>query len=233
MASFLAGAVSLIAAVLIYVGGWHSGVGSVEPRLASSPTLLPPDLIQYFTFGYNEPLADMIWLRAIQDFDFCGSNFSKIKVNDEGNEVNICHGGWGSAMLDAVTRVVPRYRIVYTRGAIYLSVAVNEKEGAEKLLLRGIEVYPDFWYIHYHLGYHYLLEMDLPGKAAEHFRQAALLGSPNWVQLLAARLYSDSGKAELGIVTLEEYYKDTPFEEWPVRAKQRYRELQAKRKTSP
>jgi len=233
MESILSGLGAVLGAVLIYTGGY--GTGAFEPvkRKASEPTLLPPNLIEHFTFGYSEPLADLLWLRAIQDFDFCGESFSAEARGQYQNQSTICRRGWAATMLDAVTRIVPRYRIVYTRGALFLSVAVNEKEGAAELLERGIKVYPDEWTIYFHLGYHYSLEMNMPEKAAEAFRMAALKGSPNWVQLLAARLYSDSGKAELGIATLKEYYKDTPFEEWPVRAKERFHQLQSQLKGSP
>ena len=36
--------------------------------------LVPPKVIRHFTFGYNESLADSLWIRWIQSIDLCAKN---------------------------------------------------------------------------------------------------------------------------------------------------------------
>ncbi|MBX7232510.1 MAG: hypothetical protein K1X29_10535 [Bdellovibrionales bacterium] len=195
---------------------------------SSEPLLIPPAQLEKFTFGYNDFLADSLWIRSIQDFDFCGG---KMKMEGYsialGHNLTLCKKGWIFQMLDAVTRLDPRYQIVYTRGAVSLSVVVSDFEGAAEIFSRGARQYPEDWYIHYSAGYHYGVEMGLSEKAAFHLREAAKYGAPNWTVLLAAKMFNQAGKAEFGIAALKQFYKDQPYEEWPERAQQRMRELKA------
>ncbi len=192
----------------------------------SEPVLIPPALLERFTFGYNELIADLLWLRAIQDFDFCGRKITRYNEDLKKDEV-VCNSGWLFKMLDAATRVAPRHRILYTRGAVYLSVIVSDRDGAATLLARGAETLFDHWYVLYCAGYHFHLEMKDDVKAAFYMNEAAKYGAPNWVVLLSAKLYSAGGRAEFGLKALEQFYGTLPFEEWPTRAIERWRELEA------
>lgn len=194
----------------------------------SEPLLVPPQHIERFAFGYQELLADILWLRSIQDFEYCGEH----KAHDEYSQdfkrtLTICEKGWIYHMLDAVTRLAPRMQIAYTRGAVALSVIVNDREGAAELFTRGGKALPESWYVHYCAGYHFSIEMKDYAKAAYHLNEAAKHGAPHWVILLSARLASQAGLAEFGMKALESFYKDTPFTEWPARAQTRYQELEA------
>src|SRR5688572_4310999 len=62
---------------------------------ARSAYLTPPEL-KHFTFGYNEAIADSLWIRAIQDFDFC---------NQKINEQDCVGQSWLYHMLDQITEL--------------------------------------------------------------------------------------------------------------------------------
>ncbi|MGE0763990.1 MAG: hypothetical protein AB7N80_11980 [Bdellovibrionales bacterium] len=200
------------------------------------PVLLPPQQIEHFTFSYDEIMADLLWLRAIQSLDYCGKTFitdEQVKLGT--NVFRICQEGWVYQMLDAATRITPRYRIIYSRGAVALSVLVNDRQGALQLFERGSKVYPQDWVIRYYSGFHRLMEMNDPAGAAEDMRMAGLNGAPNWLTLLAARLYNEAGQAEFGLRALSDFYGQEPFGKWPARAQERWRELETKlgRKVTP
>lgn len=204
-------------------------------RLANAkkrePVIVPPALIEHFTFGFQELIADVLWIRSIQNFEFCGGEYSGLGFSTNlQKEIQMCKRGWIFQMLDAVTRVSPRYKIAYTRGAIMLSVVVNDLDGADFLFRRGIDVFPNDWYVNYSAAYHFAIEMNDKASAARAVEAAAKAGNgaPAWLPLLAARFYSDAGQVEFGLKALKDFYKDQPFEEWPERARERYRDLEKK-----
>lgn len=230
MSRILVNTTAYLATVLVAVGlvVYAQSRIAVTARLAGAgPMLLPPEHLERFTFGYNDVVADSLWIRSIQSFDFCGNRFYSGETGQIGaNVFKVCREGWVYHMLDAATRVSPRYKIIYTRGAIGLSVIVNDRDGANKLFDRGEATIPDDWAIHYMSGYHKLIEMNDPAAAAESMRLAGATGAPNWVPLLAARLYDQAGRAEIGLRALAQFYGDTDFADWPARAQERWRELE-------
>lgn len=215
----------LILGSIIHVS--HRALSGVAQMSTSEPTLIPPQHLDKFTFGYQEVMADLLWLRSVQNFDFCGANFltgETVKLGETSHK--ICGQGWVFKMLDAATRIVPRYRVIYVRGAIGLSVVVNDREGANILFDRGIMAFPQDWSLHYMSGYHKAIEMNNPEGAATAFEKAAEFGAPNWVPLLAARMYDQGGRAEIGMQVLAQFYAGTDFSDWPERAKERWQDLE-------
>lgn len=98
--------------------------------------LSPPVGLQHFTFGHNDLTADILWIRTIQDFDYCDHPISE----------NQCKGNsWLYRMLDAVTELSPKFRMPYAMGAVALSVLVSDIEGAAKIFDRGTQEYPNDW----------------------------------------------------------------------------------------
>lgn len=181
----------------------------------NSPTFLnpPPEYIERFGFGFEEALADSFWLRWIQDSSTC-QTYEKEKASvpvheDKGQYKDprhkICDNSWSFKMLDAVTKLAPRFKMPYEAGGIYLSVLVEDYKGAKVIFDRGVENYPDDWHILYRAAYYYLFDNQDFKKAAELMERAGKAGAPSWVEFLAARLYSKSGQKELGISTLESF----------------------------
>lgn len=213
-----------------------SSYKSVMEHPFSKPMLIPPTQVEHFTFGHPDLIADLLWIRAVQSMDYCGSTFAiEHHPTDSDNPQQLCNKGWLFHMLDAATRVAPRYRIIYSRGAINLSVVVNDREGAEEIFKRGTEVFPTDWIIHYQAGFHQMFDMNNPAGAAEHLRLAGKYGAPNWLTLLAAKMFSEAGQTEFGLQALGNFYGHQPFSEWPARAQERWSELEKKlgRKVQP
>lgn len=156
----------------------------------------PSPYLEYFTFGYSDLIADLLWLRTIQDVDHCDR---ELKPKES------CTNSWVFRMVDKVTDLSPRFRIIYATVPLLLSIAINDANGAIKLLEKGLIYFPNDWPILYRGGYLYLFEKDDKVKAADYFLRAQKNGAPDWLASYATRLYSEAGRLELAQKILEEY----------------------------
>lgn len=180
---------------LVFYSQIYAAKGLLErPR----DLLAPPVGIEHFTFGHRDVIADVLWVRAIQDFDYC----------DQMIATNLCVGeGWLFQMLNTITELSPKFRMPYATGAIALSVMVSDIDGAARIFDRGIIEYPNDWKILYRAAYHYLYEVKDKKKAAELFIRAGRNGAPNWVYSLAGGLYNESNERVLAESVLQEMIK--------------------------
>lgn len=186
--TFLVGILSFTLLILSQV---QSAVWKRENR----PLLSPPQMIERLSFGYSESMADMLWIRSIQDFDYCEQTIAK----------NICkNDSWLYKMLDAVTNLAPQFRIPYAVGSLALTVIITDVDGATKIFEKGVKAFPKDWPILYRAAYHYLYEVKDKKRAAELLIQAGQNGAPPWVFTLAGRLYSDDGHLDLAKALLNE-----------------------------
>jgi tetratricopeptide (TPR) repeat protein len=212
-------------------------IPSLMPQSASKNRelnlLAPPEHIEHFTFGYYESAADSLWLRMIQDIDYCDSLKGSVAIfvnnsdNKPNREYEPCKTtkGWVYQMVDAITRLTPKFRAPYIHGATMLSVVLEDKEGARLIFERAIENYPNDWPILYRASYHQLEELQNPTKAAELLTRAGQSGAPAWVYSLAARLYTAEGQAVLAKSMLETVLKEDPESRFAPRLRARLEQL--------
>ena len=207
------------------IGFWllTQQLGQVRPVEVSGPRFLapPPDYIEYFAFGFRGSVADSLWLRWIQDNDVC-QTYKGVEQPTAGltllegfvnPRLKVCDNSWSFKMLDAVTRLDPKFKMPYEFGAITLAVLTEDYAGATIIFDRGLAAYPNDWDIVYRAAYHFLFDMSEADKAAGLFERLVKIGAPAWMQLLTARLYSRSGKLEVALATLKQYresVKDVP-----------------------
>jgi tetratricopeptide (TPR) repeat protein len=160
--------------------------------------IAPPPGVEHFTFGHKDVLADALWIRAVQDFDYCDQVIAK----------NLCTGkGWLYQMLNAITDLSPKFRMPYATGGVALSVLVSDVEGAAKIFDKGVSNYPNDWMILYRAAYHYLYEVQDKKKAADLFMRAGRNGAPAWVYSLAGGLYNESDERASAEAVLAEMIK--------------------------
>lgn len=157
--------------------------------------ITPPPMMEKFSFGYRHLMADSLWIRAIQDFDYCEESLGQ----------HLCKGnGWLYKMLDAVTSLSPDFYTVYNTGGIVLSVIVSDIEGATKIFDKGVDLFPERWVLQYRAAYHAIYEEKNEAKAARLFERALKAGGPPWLKVLSARLYNETGRRELAEQMLQE-----------------------------
>ncbi|MES2803860.1 MAG: hypothetical protein V4654_15310 [Bdellovibrionota bacterium] len=152
------------------------------------PYIPPPKSVQHFTAGFNVQVADSLWMRAVQDFDYCSKRLAE----------NVCEGNsWLFSVLDLSSSLDPRLEpVMYQTGGLALSILVGDVEGGAKIFAKGVRIYPNNWQIIYAAAYHALYEEKDKNKAAKLYLQAFSNGAPDWTQMLAARLASDNGDSE-------------------------------------
>ncbi len=176
---------------------------AVEPRRF----IPPPPIIRHFHFGYSETLADVFWIRVVQDISVCEKAPDSVAGSNAGVA---CDKGWVFRMLDLVTELAPQFKMPYFYGATTLSVLVNDSAGAKIIFDKGVRQVPDSWDIAYRAAYHYLIELKDKERAAELLLQAGRNGAPPWVYSLAGRLYTDEGKADFAKSVLLEILQAQP-----------------------
>ncbi|MGE3759709.1 MAG: hypothetical protein AB7H97_18220, partial [Pseudobdellovibrionaceae bacterium] len=115
-----------------------------------------------------------------------------------------CNTSWLYQMLARLTDLAPKFRFAYSLGASSLSVFVEDKEGATALFDKGVLNFPKDWIIPYRAAYHAIYETKDTSKAAQMLELAAKNGAPPWTYSLAARLYTESGKKELGETIIQQ-----------------------------
>ena len=160
------------------------------------PYIVPPKSIQYFVAGFKIQIADSLWMRAVQDFDYCSKKIAE----------NVCEGNsWLFSVLDLSSTLDSRLEpIMYQTGGLALSILVGDVEGGAKFFERGVRIYPDNWQIVYAAAYHAWYEEKNVSKAARLYLRASQIGAPSWTQGLAARLASEGGDQEFADKVLED-----------------------------
>lgn len=207
--------------------------------------LAPPRQIKQFSFGYDESIADSIWLRVVQDIDYCDQKATGGEASSESdqavpaesdsnviqkggfqaNDVNRCRDqSWVFSMLDAVTTLAPNFRIPYSVGGTLLSVVVRDYGGSSIIFDRGVARFPNDWQLEYKSAFHYLYDIDDKKKAAELLVQAANNGGPQWLFSLAAKLYTAEGQAFLAKSVIQQLLDRDPDARFAERLKERLRQ---------
>jgi hypothetical protein len=169
---------------------------SEERRLS----IAPPKSLTNFAFGYSEIVADVLWLRAIQDFDYCSQPVGKSSAG-----FVICtHQSWLYQHLDVLTDLSPDFRMPLATGPLALSVIINDREGASLLFNKATAAFPTDWRILYRAAYHAMMEEKKHLKAAGLLKVAASNGGPPWLNALAGRMFVQGGAVELGSALVAE-----------------------------
>lgn len=163
------------------------------PTISERKALIapPPDL-EYFSFGFQFPLADNLWIRTIQDIDFCEHEIAKQKCQSN---------GWLFQMVDTIVTLAPDYLIAYNEGGVVLSVLLSDVTGAAEIYRKGLAVFPKDFRLIYRAATHAYIEEKNKAKAASLYLRAAQVDpdQPSWLYSLATRMYSDAGEREAAL----------------------------------
>ena len=182
----------------------------------------PPTLIRHFSFGFPDLYADFLWIRLIQNVDFCNAQQGIPRY--DGKTSYQCEKGWSYKMTDTLTELAPRFLAPYLISGSIMSVIMRDKEGARKIYDKGMKMFPDNWKLFFNAGYHYLLEMKDREKGAELFLKAAQSGGPPWLYELSAKQYEESGKLLLARQILQELLQLSRMESVRRHIEERLRE---------
>lgn len=177
-------AAALVAAVTLVL---YTSQNSPPMLKAQGFFIFPPIYIEKMTFGFQETAADALWIRTVQDMDYCEQ---QIEQN------NCVNNSWLYTMLDAITNLSPHFRVAYSAGTLALTVLISDIQGATQLFEKALKYFPNDWVINYRAGYHYIYEVKDKKRAAVLLEMAAKNGGPPWLYSLAGGLYSESGSQQ-------------------------------------
>lgn len=186
----------------------------------------PPAIIKHFSLGFSELYADILWMRLIQDIDFCDSE--KGIPRYDGKKKYSCNEGWSYKMTEAITELAPRFLKPYEMSASIMGIIMGDTSGAKKIYDKGLKNFPDNWKMHFSAGYHYLQELGEEEKAAKLLIRAADLGGPQWLYGLAAKTYSEMGRLLLSREILKEALKKDPGGRYGKAFESRLKEVEEK-----
>lgn len=200
----------------------------------NEPKVYPPKVLNKVHLGFADVLADTLWLRLIQDFDYC-ENETAEKASNPGVGVDEvlsfkmhksrCNKGWVYQMLDVITDLSPSFKRAYRVGGDILSVGVDDREGARLIYDKGTALFPNYWQLSYSAAYHYLYEIQNPNKAAYYLVQAADAGGPPWLRQMAGTLYTKAGRFMVAEVTLKKFIHENEGKRSYERGLKRLQEL--------
>ena len=212
----------LIEILVLVVGLAIVGTTVIKAKSKERTALLfPPQDLKYFTLGFSESVADILWLRDIQDFELCGAATEVSR-----DSAAKCLKGWSYRMLDTIVELAPRFKMPYISGGTVLSIIARDHEGAASIFKRGVERFPDDWQMAYRAGFHFMDAMKDNQMASDYLLLAAKKGAPGWVFALAARLKTKLGQAIYAKSILEEVIKTDPESRWAKRLQQRLDEIE-------
>jgi tetratricopeptide (TPR) repeat protein len=166
----------------------------------------PIPAIKYFTVGLKYQISDVLWLRALQDIDYCEEKINQTE----------CRGkSWLFENLDLATELDPVFDVgMYRLGALALTIIISDYEGASIIFDKALKHYPNYWLLLYSAAYHALFEEKNKTKAADLYFRAAKNGAPDWVHVMAGRLAAEGGDTEYAekiLQTMIETNQDEKF----------------------
>ena len=177
--------------------------------------------IKPFLLGYDQILADIVWVRTIQYFAvhfLTDQNFT-----------------WLKHLLDLVVTLDPKFRRAYEWGGRAFrytgppdgSPPTREMvEESIAFLERGMKEFPSYWRFPYMIGFLYFIELQDPATAAPFLEQAMRLpDAPAFWIGFATRARSKSGERELARQFLLEQYWSTKDKVIRERIRQHYLKL--------
>ncbi|QDK47507.1 hypothetical protein DOM22_13920 [Bdellovibrio sp. ZAP7] len=169
-------------------------------------------------------IADMMWIRAIQDMDYCDTLAGTV------SGVSICvSNSWLYKMIDAITNLSPSFRAPYAVGSLALTILITDVDGATKIFEKAVSKFPTDWPILYRAAYHYMYEVKDNKRAADLLIEAAKHGAPAWTRSLAGRLYSDSGNLDLAENLLKDMRESNQDESLVKRLEDKIKSMKTKK----
>jgi len=150
-----------------------------------------PHVVKAMALGYDDLVADVYWMRAIQYYG----------RREEAARRRVPYKNL-AALLDIVTTLDPKMVDVYRVGSIFL--AEPEPLGAGKplesirLLEKGISLLPQEWRLRYDKGFVYYIYLKDFQQAGRTWLDASRVeGAPPWMEGFAAFSLSQGGAVEM------------------------------------
>jgi hypothetical protein len=153
-------------------------------------------VLKRVSLGYDQLVADFIWIRLIQVFG--------------DHTVADVEYDWIFRALDVVTTLDPQFVEAYEAGGLVLTVMADHVDQSNLILEKGITADLGEWKIPFLLGFNYFNFLRDYQKAALYLELATEHpGHPKWLPLLVARLHVQANAPEVALEFLVRVYENT------------------------
>jgi tetratricopeptide (TPR) repeat protein len=174
------------------------------------------EFLRVAVLGYRQLAADLLWLKAIQNF---GGRTQTI----EGYRA-------GYHAVDVLTDLDPEFSFSYQVAGTVLGIWAGLADESVAILTKGIKSNPNVWQLPFFLGYDYYYELHNPTMAARYFRLASTIpGAPAYLPNLAARMTVEAGDPSAALEFLDRLYQTTQDERIRGGLLKRMREVMVER----
>jgi hypothetical protein len=147
-----------------------------------------------FSFGFQNLLADLAWLQAVQvagGHRMDKSDYDRLDL-----------------LVHTVNNFDPRFDVPYFLGGLVLGDSPDHVSQAVKTLERGWTNHPGNWRFPFYLGYLRYFSLGDPLGGGRILESAARIsGSPPYLTLLAARMLSEGRQPETALAFLSAIMK--------------------------
>ncbi len=159
-------------------------------QLPDEPLYLPsPTFLRYASLGYRSMVADLMWIRATQEF---GKEIMSKKKWERKHKFLF-------PLLDLTVSLDPQYVHAYRFGGLLLHM-VKQHDNAIALYEKGYAANPDRWEMPHDLGRLYFLDLKDHEKALYWWKITDTLpGRPGYIARFLPRLYLQTGQREVAI----------------------------------
>ncbi|MGA2192329.1 MAG: hypothetical protein ABSG42_03015 [Nitrospirota bacterium] len=170
------------------------------------------DYLKKISMGYDGLIADLLWLKTVQ--------VMAIKKPPPG------YSRWIFHAIDVATDLDPKFDYIYEAGGIFLSAVTKDYVLSNEILKKGFYNNPREWQLPFYIGFNYFFHLNDFKQAAYYMARAAELpGRPQFVPLLATRLYAESGNPRFALELLQKIYESTDDDRVKEVLEQRMKEL--------
>ena len=192
-----------LAATMLYASEME---GRPRPHVERTLYVRSPEAVQRLALGFDDVLADVYWMRAIQHF---GNDRRSSRTTDRFQLL--------APLLDVTTTLDPHFNVAYRYGAILLALAPPDGPGtpdrAIALLEKGLSHNPDRWQYAYDLGFiHYFYTADYRTAGRWFERASKMPRAPAWIVPLAATTLTRGGdRASARAMLVQLYESSEPY----------------------
>lgn len=108
--------------------------------------------LKIFNFGFSSMVSSWLWVKTLLESDV--EHYKERDLNS-----------WMFLRFSSIVTLDPKFYEAYLFGGKYLSIIKDDLKGAEIIFSKGLEQYPDDFWLNINAGHNYLFEMGLPEKA--------------------------------------------------------------------
>ena len=161
---------------------------------------LDSTMLRIFNLGQSRLLAGLLWAQTLIDSDL--EHYKKNDLNS-----------WMYLRFKTIVTLDPLFKEAYRYGGQYLSTVKDDILGAEEIYRRGLEHFPDDFYLNYYAAFNYFFELGDFENAKKCY--ARIFHHPNarkiiFFDTLYARIASNSGDLPTAYAVIKSLYDPAP-----------------------